>query len=171
MEAAKKANRQQKYTATDIAAWFLRQPDREAGESITHLKLQKLVYYAQAWSIAILNKPLFDEDLEAWAHGPVAPSIWTKLNKHGWNSLEFDCLKSTATFPKKTESLLSEIQRIYGALTAKTLENLTHQELPWKESRAGLAPEAKSNNPISKKTMGEFYNAILEKASNGSKKK
>ena len=53
-------------TALQIADWFAGAIDREAGDSITHLKLQKLVYYAQAWFLALNDKPLFEEEMQAW---------------------------------------------------------------------------------------------------------
>lgn len=68
-----------KYTANDIANWFLVTIDREAGETLSHLKLQKLVYYAQVWSLALFDKPLFDEDFEAWTYGPALPSLYQRF--------------------------------------------------------------------------------------------
>ena len=52
---------------TDVANWFTCNIDREVGDSITHLKLQKLIYYAQAWSLALKGKTLFEEEIQAWA--------------------------------------------------------------------------------------------------------
>ena len=66
------------YSAQDVANWFLAKADYEAGDVITPLKLQKLLYYAQGWTLAILNKNLFEEDFQAWTHGPAIPSIYRK---------------------------------------------------------------------------------------------
>ncbi len=73
----------------DVANWFLCNIDREAGDSITHLKLQKLLYYAQAWSLVLKGKSLFEEDFEAWAHGPVLPSIFEQYKNMGFQALSY----------------------------------------------------------------------------------
>ena len=62
-----------KYKAEDIANFFLRAIYRDCGDAITPLKLQKLLYFAQGNYLAKYNMPLFDEDFEAWIHGPVIP--------------------------------------------------------------------------------------------------
>ncbi|HEU0080276.1 MAG TPA: type II toxin-antitoxin system antitoxin SocA domain-containing protein, partial [Longimicrobiaceae bacterium] len=64
------------HSALDVAAWFLNEVDRKSGDSITNLKLQKLVYYAQAWAVTLLGRPLFEEKVEAWAHGPVGDVVY-----------------------------------------------------------------------------------------------
>ena len=70
------AKKQPAYSPLDIAKWFINATDRDSGDAITHLKVQKLVYYAQGWAMAYLGSPLFEEDIQAWAHGPVVPSVW-----------------------------------------------------------------------------------------------
>lgn len=149
-------------TANEIADWFLCHMDRESGDSITHLKLQKLVYYAQAWSLALFNEPLFKEELQAWTHGPVAPSVYRKFSDKGFEALPAP--KRCKTFEGKIEGLLSEIYNIYGRLTAKDLERLTHGEDPWNIARGGLSPEAASNNIITKESMKKYYKLLLKNA-------
>jgi uncharacterized phage-associated protein len=126
------------YHANDIAAWFLRRIDRGAGDSMTHLKLQKLVYYAQSWSLALLDRPLFDEDVQAWRHGPVARSVYDRYNRYGWNAIP------TPTWEPEidavTQSLLEDIHRIYGGRLASELEKLSHDEQPWKTA-GGISPQ------------------------------
>ena len=56
----------------DVARTFLYM------DSMSHKKLQKLCYYAQAWYVTIKNKPLFEDDIEAWVHGPVVPSLYSQ---------------------------------------------------------------------------------------------
>jgi len=144
-----------KYTASQIADWFLARVDREAGDSITHLKLQKLVYYAQAWALALLGEPLFDEDLQAWTHGPVVRSLFERFKGNGWEAL---CGSGNAPkLDKKTKELLDEVFRVYGEHGAKTLERLSHCEAPWKEARGDCAPEERCENIISKESIQTFY--------------
>ena len=70
-------------TAQDVADYFLSIVDEEQGDSLSNLKLQKLLYYAQGFHLAIKNEPLFDEDIEAWTYGPVVPSVYNQYSQHG----------------------------------------------------------------------------------------
>jgi uncharacterized phage-associated protein len=152
-------------TAIDIANWFLASIDREAGDSITHLKLQKLVYYAQAWALAQLDKPLFEEDLEAWTHGPVAPSLFEQFKESGWEALPYP--DTVPTFDSEVETLLEEILDVYGQLSARHLENLTHNEAPWKAARGDLPDEIRATTPISKETMKTYYQNLFKTLNEG----
>lgn len=148
-----------RYTASDIAKWFLCHIDREAGESITHLKLQKLVYYAQAWALALMDRPLFDEEIKAWAHGPVAESVFHEYKRYAWNAIP--CPEEDgADIDRDTEQHLEEILNVYGDFSAKHLEQMTHAERPWKGARGRLPPYARSTEVISKKSMADFYGEL-----------
>ena len=133
----------------DIANWFLGKVDREAGDLITHLKLQKLVYYAQAWALVLLEQPLFSEDFEAWAHGPVLPSVYQKFSHY--KGIPIPMPEDTPTFNSDdVDWVLSETFRVYGYLTAKYLEELTHREEPWLEARGDLPLEAACSTPLAR---------------------
>lgn len=146
------------YQANDVAAWFLGNIDREAGDSITHLKLQKLVYYAQAWSLALRDKPLFDEDLQAWAHGPVAESVYQTYRKSGWEALPVPSYAPDIALDD-VEHLMA-ILSTYGDFSAKHLERMTHSEEPWLATRGDLPSEARSNVAIPKDIMARYYKAL-----------
>lgn len=149
------------YSVKDIANWFTCQTDREAGDLITHLKLQKLVYYAQAWALALFQKSLFEEEFEAWAHGPVAPVLYEEYRHYGYEALPSnECDKSIV---EPVELLLKEVMEIYGQKSAKYLEELTHIERPWMEARNGLSPEIRSKNIIFKESMEKYYTTLLSK--------
>ncbi len=70
------------HSALDVANYFLCRVDREAGDTISLLKLQKLVYYAQAWSLVMRDKPLFYQDIEAWCSGPVVRDVWNQYEDY-----------------------------------------------------------------------------------------
>lgn len=152
-----------KYTANQIADWFLCNMDLESGESISHLKLQKIIYYAQAWSLTLLNKPLFDEDIEAWTHGPVIPSVYKRFRESRWEALSVPA-SCPDIIEENIESLLKEISSVYGKFNAKHLENLTHRDGPWSDTRGDLPPEKASSRPIPKELMQEYYRSVYEKA-------
>ncbi|MCG7980284.1 MAG: DUF4065 domain-containing protein [Candidatus Thiodiazotropha endolucinida] len=146
--------------AIDVANWFLSEIDRDAGDSITHLKLQKLAYYAQAWSLALREEPLFEEDFRAWAHGPVATSIYTNFKDYGW--LALPAPDDAPVFEEETEELLSEILKVYGQYSAKVLEDMTHNEDPWINARGDLPPEARSSAVIPKEEIATYYRELYE---------
>nr|USU33794.1 DUF4065 domain-containing protein [Methylobacterium sp. OTU13CASTA1] len=153
------------YQANDIAAWFLGNIDREAGDAITHLKLQKLVYYAQAWSLALRDRPLFDEDMQAWAHGPVADSVYQIYRDSGWHALPVP--EHTPALEQEDVEHLSTILQTYGDFSAKHLERMTHAEDPWLEARGDLPDEARCRDPIHKETMARFYRELYEQTGDG----
>lgn len=152
-----------KYIANQIADWFLCNMHLKSGKSITHLKLQKLIYYAQAWSLALSNEPLFDEEIEAWAHGPVVPSVYKRFRESKWEALSVPT--SCPDIEENIENLLKEISKVYGKFDAKYLENLTHRDGPWSDTRADLLPEVASSRPIPKEMMKKFYKKTYENAS------
>lgn len=145
----------------DVANWFLCNMDREAGDSITHLKLQKLIYYSQAWALVLNGKPLFEEDFEAWTHGPVIPEVYEQYKDFGFNALPACDCKNEVT--KQQEYVLLEVKRVYGEKSAKYLEDLTHHEAPWIHARGNLPLEARCNNIISKDAMHAFYSELLNR--------
>lgn len=150
------------YTPNNVADWFLSRINTEVGDTISHLKLQKLVYYSQAWYLTVFKKPLFNERIEAWAHGPVIPSIYERFKNVckdcviNVNSIEL----SKANFSKEDEQLLSEIRAIYGEHSSGYLEELTHSELPWINARNGLPDYSASNNEITHEAMIDFYSKL-----------
>jgi uncharacterized phage-associated protein len=148
------------YDANQIANWFLNAVDRDAGDSITHLKLQKLVYYAQAWALALLGRPLFEEDFQAWAHGPVVPSLWHRFKDSGWEAIP--AAEDATDFDLDEELLLRDVLVAYGEHSAKALEDLTHDEEPWKMARGGLPPEMRSSAVIPKSVMREYYGKVYQ---------
>lgn len=148
------------YKATDIANWFLCHIDRDAGDSITHLKLQKLLYYAQAWCMVLSGKSLFEDDFEAWSHGPVLPNIYNGYKRYGFEALpSCECGNN---IQEDVEGILAEVQRVYGEKSAKYLGELTHHEAPWIEARNGLPLEVRCSNIISKENMRRFYSEMLQ---------
>jgi uncharacterized phage-associated protein len=149
------------FSPRKIANYFTCTIDREAGDSITHLKLQKMIYYAQAWSMVMLGKTLFDEDFQAWTHGPVLQTIWDDYKEFGIEAIPI-CV-CDHELPEDVTLLLEDIKNVYGEKTGKYLENLTHSEKPWLEARGNLPLEARSTTPISKDTMLAFYKELYSK--------
>jgi uncharacterized phage-associated protein len=143
-------------SALDIANYFLYQVDREAGDIISPKKLQKLVYYAQVWSMVLRNKPLFSETVEAWIHGPVVREVWETHKEY-----KFSAIPQPETPPPEFDNdeleILEYIWDRYGELSAHQLEKLTHAETPWINARKGLPPDRRSDNPVSLEDMKIYH--------------
>ncbi|SRR5713101_2633851 len=130
----------------------------EKQSAVSNLKLQKLLYYSQAWHLALFGKPLFEEEIEAWVHGPVVPEIFRFYRDYKWAAIvNPDFHGKKAPFVAHLE----EVWRVYGNLRAFELERLTHSEEPWRIARAGLPPDASSNAIITKASMREYYSSRL----------
>lgn len=114
------------------------------------MKLQKLLYYAQAWHLAWEGKPLFAERLEAWAQGPVSPHVFGALRHEGG-------VLSSQPLPAEALSTLDAVLGAYGARSGRWLSELTHREAPWRTARAGLPDEAPSKEEISVEVMRQTY--------------
>ena len=150
-------------TSKQIADWILSKINIEAGDTISPLKLQKLLYYCQAWHLAVFGKPLFVEEIEAWSHGPVIPSQYKRFASTLRNgSINTNNIKkeSIVFTNKETENLLEEVLEIYNEHSANYLENLTHSEKPWIEARGCLQPWESSNSIIQKESMKTFYTEL-----------
>lgn len=143
----------------------------DRGIPISNLKLQKLLYYSQAWYLAILEKPLFHERIEAWVHGPVVPPVFGTYKSNRWNPLPDpgkDVLGEIETGDPAWPVInhLTEVMDAYSSFTGVQLESLTHAEDPWKNARNGIAPDTPSTTIITHDSMMKYYKTQIRKASN-----
>ncbi|MBD5387674.1 DUF4065 domain-containing protein [bacterium] len=150
------------YLAKEIADWILSRFNTESGDTISPLKLQKLLYYCQAWHYTIFNEPLFEEDIQAWAHGPVVPSQYKRFANTLRNAtIDLSIIDlNPPSLPHNSEELLIEVMDIYGEHTAYYLEQLTHKERPWYETRGDLPSYAASERVIPLSLMYEYYHSV-----------
>ena len=142
-----------------VANWFLSQ------DCMTHKKLQKLCYYAQAWSCALFNKPLFDNEIQAWVHGPVVTELYHVYADYKWNSIpqqDFD----ESLLCSDSLQILNAVYNTYGKFSGDQLESLTHSELPWQEARGDLEPWEACTNSISFESMKSYYGKKYAEAQN-----
>lgn len=118
-------------TAYDIANTFLFLDQENDGEGITHLKLQKLVYYAQGFFLAIFDKPLFEESIEAWTHGPVVPAVYNIYKDRGRELLSVSEDFTLDILSNDEKDLIEEVYEVFGQFSAWKLRNMTHEEPTW----------------------------------------
>lgn len=153
-----------------IADFFIykSQFDEKPSYTITPLKLQKLIYYSQAWYLAIEGDALFSNDIEAWVHGPVIPEIYHEYKKYGYNQIRktIDHIPEEITSNAKINKILHSVWEIYKDFDAKELEKLTHSEEPWKHARKGLEPYESSNNIIKPCDMEAYYGKFVNRNKN-----
>lgn len=147
-------------SAFEIVPHLLSQSKKNKESLLTPLKLQKLLYYAQAWSLVFRGKSLFREEIEAWVHGPVIPSVYQHYKHHGYTSIPLeDCCTKLA---KDEVIILNLVWMNYGKQSAKFLEELTHSEYPWSKAREGVRVDQLSNKKISIRDMKIYYNHFVE---------
>ena len=139
-------------TVFDVANYIL----SETG-SMTTWKLQKLVYYSQAWHAVWEDQQLFQESIEAWANGPVCPDLYSqhrgmfKVGSFG---------KGKFTLKKSEKESIDVVLKHYGKKSAEYLSELTHQEAPWKDARKGLPAGVRGNRKIPVDAMAEYYGGL-----------
>lgn len=146
--------------ARDVANYFLGTFDAESGDNISNLKLQKLLYYAQGFHLAMHEgEPLFLDPVEAWDRGPVVRSLYQKYKSFGWGAIERPSNFDMYEYLPETRELLDVVSGVYGQYTAKRLERMTHQEPPWNETPR--------NEAISIDSMRSYFTDLVEAGSSG----
>lgn len=153
------------FSVAKIADWFLSQ------EPMTPKKIQKMVYYAYAWALTIMNNSvdnlqfrLFDDPIEAWVHGPAIRKLYDRYSNYGYNKIdqsEINNGQSIKTINKNMDILdiLQQVYEVYGSYNANELESITHQEYPWQHAREGLSPIEPSHNIICDRDIFIYYDA------------
>ena len=134
------------------------------GKEITPLALQKILYYAQGFYKAFFGKFLFDNDCEAWVHGPVYTKIYEKYkNFKSANIQLYIDYDIGDIIADEKRSILDVIIKYFGYYNGKALEKMSHYETPWINAREGLLPTENSNNIINKLDIEEYFKKVREK--------
>lgn len=136
---------------------------------MSHLKLQKLLFYCEAYHLAYFQYEIMDEQFEAWVHGPVCREVYDSLKDTSilHTDLSFDKndkdpnLEIEHNLNSTQRELLNDVLTELSSWTGIELETATHSERPWIEARKGIPPSKACNNIISKKLMEEFYSQEL----------
>ena len=142
-------------SALDVAAYILRE-----NEPMPAMKLQKLVYYSQAWSLVWDDKPLFHDRIEAWANGPVIRSLYAAHRLqyivsriHGGHSRKLN---------QEQRETVNAVLKFYGDKSSQWLSDLTHMERPWRDARSryGLREGDRGSAVIRRADMAEYYSSL-----------
>lgn len=125
------------YSAEQIARFILTLPSAEDND-VSNLKLQKLCYYAQGLITAMRDgERLFHEDMAAWDHGPVVPSLYHKFKTHGSQPIPIISDFDPEEIDANDRTALADIYEHYGQYSPWRLRNMTHEEKPWLEAYSG----------------------------------
>ena len=137
----------------DVASYIL-----EKKGYMTTWKLQKLVYYCQAWSLVWDDDAIFPEEIEAWANGPVVRELY---NTHrGYYRVKKIRKGNISNLIKEQISTIDVVLDYYGDKSPQSLSDLTHMENPWKETRKGVPDGVRGSSIISKESLGEYYGSL-----------
>lgn len=147
-------------SAADVARYILdaMAPD-QYGRRVTAWKLQKLVYYAQAWSLVWDEEPLFDDEIQAWANGPVVRSLYD-LHSGRFRLFAGDIDGTPENLTKDQRETIDIVLEHYGDKSPQYLSDLTHMEDPWRNARGDLPDGARSQRIISLEAMAEYYESL-----------
>ncbi|WP_367871807.1 Panacea domain-containing protein [Luteolibacter sp. Populi] len=140
--------------ASQVARYLLALQCEEAGDLVSNLKLQKLLYYCQGMHLALKDAPLFADDVEAWAHGPVVRRVYGEYKEFGGNPIP--CPEGEPDdLTEEERNLVEEVYQEFGQFSAWKLREMTHDELPYKEA------EATGSKLVNTETMRRFFKAYL----------
>lgn len=140
------------YKALDIANKIISKTDLEHGDTISNLKLQKMLYYQQGFHLAYFGTPLFDEDIVAWQYGPVVPSVYKEYKSFESNSISTS--EEGISLSDDEEELFNNVYEEYNQFSAVALMKMTHEESPWKTTEI--------NSVISRDKMAAFFKTQIE---------
>lgn len=142
-------------SALDVASYILLR-----NGPITAMKLQKLVYYCQAWSLVWDEEPLFGERIEAWANGPMVRNLFD-AHRGRFKVSRIPGGNSRRLNPTQRETV-DAVLKFYGDKSSQWLSDLTHMEAPWRDTRAraSLAEGERGNAVIRRADMAEYYDGL-----------
>ena len=132
-------------------------------QDITHLSLQKALYYVQGFYYAFFGNFLFEEDCEAWVHGPVYRDIYRRYSGYCYDPITSVGEPDVYTMPAEEKVLLDSVVKHIFCYSGKTLEAFTHVETPWIATRANLPAEASTDKVIPKQIIGDYFSSVKDK--------
>ncbi|WP_024801210.1 Panacea domain-containing protein [Nocardia sp. BMG51109] len=141
-------------TALDVAGYVYRQRGW-----VDAWKLEKLIYFAQAWHLTWDGRPLFEDKFEAWLDGPVQPTVY-RVNKYDRPSPWSTQLPGADpdALPGATKAIVDAVLEHYAHLDKPTLVELSH-ELPWQRARGDVPADAKCTAELSESDIKRWYTA------------
>lgn len=150
--------------AIDVARFLihLAAPREEDIDCLSHLRLHKLLYYAQGWHPAVFGRPLFEEKIEAWTHGPVVTDVYPSFRAYGYQAIPPSEGADSTDLTDEDRELVRGVWHEYGRYSAGALRDMTRGDLPWKEARAGLADDAGGDREITPDRLRTYFTSQMQ---------
>lgn len=150
------------HSALEVAEAILYKCNERKIKNVSNKKLQKLLYYVQAWGMVLNWEKVFDDPIEAWVHWPAVKSVYREYRSFNWEPIKLKIKPSVLdSFSKPELSLIDEVLDAYWAFDADYLEELTHAEKPWRDARAWIDPAMWTDMEIDLKSMKEYYSSLV----------
>lgn len=111
---------------------------RQERTRLTNMQLQKLVYIAHGYSLAVLDEPLFRDKVFAWPYGPVVPALYDELKEYGAGEVKKPLFTETPPIQKESPGwkVIRGVWNSYGKFSGPELSAMTHKpNTPWDETR------------------------------------
>jgi uncharacterized phage-associated protein len=148
-------------TCFDVARYIL-----EKKGMMTAMKLQKLVYYAQAWSLVWDDEPLFKENIQAWINGPVVRELYDECKGKYQITIDDITLGDSCQLSINQRDSIDRVLDYYGDKSSQWLSDLTHMEDPWQNARKGLSPRDRGEIVITHADMANYYSSLVTPTAN-----
>lgn len=153
-------------TINQICDYIIFRLKSEENVPLSNIKLQKLLYYTQAWHLAFHKKELFDGKFEAWIHGPVNREVYSRFNntKYMFSEIYSTDIIDTNITEKLSEEEIKHINIIlehYAKYSGVELEDMSHKEEPWIRAREGYEPNQRCVVEIDNEFLGEYFSRRL----------
>lgn len=132
-------------------------------EDITPLSLQKILYYIQGFYYAFYNSYYFEDECEAWVHGPVYRDIYHRYSQYHFDPIDGPKEVNTSGLTTAEITVLDSVIKNLACYSGKTLEKFTHSEEPWIRTRGDLPAGIPSNRLIKKEVIGSYFTAVRDK--------
>lgn len=150
------------YSVNDVADYIILSLNGDESFSLINLKLQKLVFYIQAWCLGINGNAFLNGSFEAWVHGPVCRPLYDRFkdSKSLYAVIDVDDVINKdvkSVFEKDDAEFIDYILENYARFSGSQLEAMTHSEKPWIDARKGVAPMDRCENEITIESMRDFY--------------
>lgn len=146
--------------ALDIARYLVHLASPSEDEDVdclSHLRLQKLLYYVQGWHLAAYAKPLFSGRIEAWTHGPVVREVYPAFADHRCAVIPPSAGADDGALTASEKEFVRTIWDRYKKYSASALREMTHEEAPWLNARGGLRPHEKSSQEITHEALRQYF--------------
>ena len=138
------------------------------GKTLTHLQVQKLVYFCHAWMLAIFDKPMINQPVEAWQFGPAIGELQESLRQYGKNPVREIPVKRQKEYTNEEERIIRDVFDKYGGLSGYQLSMMAHQEgSPWETTVLTIGEKERISNELIKDYHRKIYERYRNKSKSG----